>query len=170
MNINTYTYKNKNLKDRKLKRKRKQKRKRGSLREGREAPPRRCPHPFRFCFRSRFNCRFFKFLFLYVYVLIFNRPVPVCRNTCLLGFFPRPKPKSETLPKLSKNVETPQNGKKCSNKSKWLENARKRPKRPKHPNFVQAIPPAAAAAADAATPRPRMRIREPAETGIWWRY
>ena len=68
---------NQNLKNRKLKRKRKQKRKRGSLREGREAPPRRCPHPFRFCFRFRFNFRFFKFLFLYVYVLIFNRPVSV---------------------------------------------------------------------------------------------
>ena len=40
---------------RKLKRERKQKRKRGSLREGREAPPRRCPHPLRFCFR--FNLR-----------------------------------------------------------------------------------------------------------------
>ena len=77
LNINTYTYKSKNLKNRKLKRKRKQKRKRGSLREGREAPPRRCPHPFRFCFRFRFNFRFFKFLFLYVYVLIFNRPVHV---------------------------------------------------------------------------------------------
>ena len=76
LNINTYTYKNKNLKNRKLKRKRKQKRKRGSLREGREAPPRRCPHPFRFCFRFRFNFRFFNFLFLYVYVLIFNCPVP----------------------------------------------------------------------------------------------
>ena len=77
LNINTYTYKNKDLKNRKLKRKRKQKRKRGSLREGREAPPRRCPHPFRFCFRFRFNFRFFKFLFLYVYVLIFNRQVHV---------------------------------------------------------------------------------------------
>ena len=66
---------NQNLKNRKLKRKRKQKRKRGSLREVREAPPRRCPHPFRFCFRFRFNFRFFKFLFSYVYVLIFNRPV-----------------------------------------------------------------------------------------------
>ena len=43
--------------ERKLKRKRKQKRKRGSLREGREAPPRRCPHPLRFCFRFRFNLR-----------------------------------------------------------------------------------------------------------------
>ena len=75
LNINTYTYKSKNLKNRKLKRKRKQKRKRGSLREGREAPPRRCPHPFRFCFRFRFNFRLFNFLFLYVYVLIFNRPV-----------------------------------------------------------------------------------------------
>ena len=75
LNINTYTYNSKNLKKRKLKRKRKQKRKRGSLREGREAPPRRCPHLFRFCFRFRFNFRFFKFLFLYVYVLIFNRPV-----------------------------------------------------------------------------------------------
>ena len=63
------------LKNRKFKRKRKQKRKRGSLREGREAPPRRCPHPFRSCFRFRFNFRFFKFLFLSVYVLIFNRPV-----------------------------------------------------------------------------------------------
>ena len=52
---------NQNLENRKLKRKRKQKRKRGSLREGREAPPRRCPHPFRFCFRFRFNYRFFKF-------------------------------------------------------------------------------------------------------------
>ena len=60
LNINTYTYQNKNLKNQKLKRKRKQKRKRGSLREGREAPPRRCPHPFRFCFRFRFNFRFFK--------------------------------------------------------------------------------------------------------------
>ena len=75
---NTYTFKNKNLKNRKLKRKRKQKRKRGSLREGREAPPRRCPHPFRFCFRFRFNFRFFKFSFLYVYVLVFNRPVHQC--------------------------------------------------------------------------------------------
>ena len=75
LNINTYTYKNKHLKNRKLKRKRKQKRKRGSLREGREAPPRRCPHPFRFCFRFRFNFWFFNFLFLYVYVLIFNHPV-----------------------------------------------------------------------------------------------
>ena len=46
---------------RKLKRKRQQKRKRGSLREGREAPLRRCPHPFRFCSRFRFNFRFFKF-------------------------------------------------------------------------------------------------------------
>mgnify|MGYP003324697078 CR=1 FL=1 len=42
---------------REFKRKRKQKRKRGSLREGREAPPRRCPHPLRFCFRFRFNLR-----------------------------------------------------------------------------------------------------------------
>ena len=42
---------------RKLKRKRKQKRKRGSLREGREAPPRRCPPPLRFCFHFRFNLR-----------------------------------------------------------------------------------------------------------------
>ena len=75
LNINTYTYKNKNLKNRKLKRKRKQKRKRGSLREGREAPPRRCPHPFRFCFRFRLNFQFFKFFFLYVYVLISNCPV-----------------------------------------------------------------------------------------------
>ena len=41
----------------KFKRKRKQKRKRGSLREGREAPPRRCPHPLRFCFRFRLNLR-----------------------------------------------------------------------------------------------------------------
>ena len=84
LNINTYTYKDKNLKNRKLKRKRKQKRKRGSLREGREAPPRRCPHPFRFCFRFRFHFRFFKFLFVYVYVLIFNRPVrdAWCCNRC----------------------------------------------------------------------------------------
>ena len=66
---------NQNLKNRKVKRIRKQKRKRGSLREGCEAPPRRCPPRFRFCFRSRFNVRFFKFLFLYVYVLIFNCPV-----------------------------------------------------------------------------------------------
>ena len=42
---------------RKLKRKRKQKRKQGSLREGREAPPRRCPPLLRFCFRFRFNLR-----------------------------------------------------------------------------------------------------------------
>ena len=42
---------------RKLKRKRKQKRKQGSLREGREAPPRRCPPLLRFCFRFRFNSR-----------------------------------------------------------------------------------------------------------------
>ena len=34
-----------------LQRTRKQKHKRGSLREGREAPPRRCPHLLRFCFR-----------------------------------------------------------------------------------------------------------------------
>ena len=65
LNINTYTYKNKKLKNRKLKRKRKQKRKRGSLREGREAPPRRCPHPIRFCFRFRFNFRIFKLKFFY---------------------------------------------------------------------------------------------------------
>ena len=54
---------NQNLKNRKLKRKRKQKRKRESLREGREAPPRRCPHPFRFCFRFRFNFGFSNFYF-----------------------------------------------------------------------------------------------------------
>ena len=42
---------------RKFKRKRKQKRKRGSLREGREAPPRRCPPPLRFCFRFCLNLR-----------------------------------------------------------------------------------------------------------------
>ena len=42
---------------RKLKRKRQQKQKRGSLHEGREAPPRRCPPPFRFCCRFRFNLR-----------------------------------------------------------------------------------------------------------------
>ena len=88
LNINTYTYKNKKLKNRKLKRKRKQKRKRGSLREGREAPPRRCPHPFRFCFRFRFNFRFFKFLFLYVYVLIFN--CPVLRDSIKIKEFSRP--------------------------------------------------------------------------------
>ena len=43
--------------ERKLKRERKQKRNRGSLREGREAPLRRSPHPLRFCFRFRFNLR-----------------------------------------------------------------------------------------------------------------
>ena len=90
LNINTYTYKNKKLKNRKLKRKRKQKRKRGSLREGREAPPRRCPHPFRFCFRFRFNFRFFNFLVLHVHVLIFNCPVhlPESKDTslCIMAF------------------------------------------------------------------------------------
>ena len=58
------------MKNRKLKRKRKQKRKRGSLREGREAPPRRCPHPFRFCFRFRFNFRFLNFYFIRVRINI----------------------------------------------------------------------------------------------------
>ena len=38
----------------KLKRKQKRKRKQGNLHEGREAPPRRCLHPLRFCFRFRF--------------------------------------------------------------------------------------------------------------------
>ena len=42
---------------REFKRKRKQKRKQGSLREGREAPPRRCPPLLRFCFRFRLNLR-----------------------------------------------------------------------------------------------------------------
>ena len=42
---------------RKLKRKRKRKRNRGNLRGGREAPPRRSLHPFRFWFRFRFNFR-----------------------------------------------------------------------------------------------------------------
>ena len=69
LNINTYTFKNKNLKNRKLKRKRKEKRKRGSLREGREGPLRRCPHRFRFRFRFRFNLRFhFDFVSVFVFV------------------------------------------------------------------------------------------------------
>ena len=42
---------------RKLKQKWNQKRKRGNLREGREAPPRRCLPPLRFWFRFRFDLR-----------------------------------------------------------------------------------------------------------------